>query len=190
VKHLALAAAALVGAAGLYAGPALVDSVAGVPDRQADVIFVPSPPQVVDAMLELAEVGPGDVLYDLGSGDGRIPIAAAQRHGIRAVGIEINARRIRAARANASAGGVEDKVSFRQGDLFEADFSDATVVTLFLLQSLNEKLKPRLLSELEPVSRFVSLAYTMGEDWPPDRAVQVGESMVYLWTIPAGSARG
>jgi precorrin-6B methylase 2 len=185
VKHLAVTATVLLGAAGLYAAPALVDSVAGAPDRQADVIFVPSPPHVVDAMLELAEVGPGDVLYDLGSGDGRIPIAATQQHDIRAVGIEINARRIRAARANASAAGVEDKISFRQGDLFEADFSEASVVTLFLLQSLNEKLKPRLLSELEPGSRVVSLAFTMGEDWPPDKAVRVGDSAVYLWTIPS-----
>lgn len=184
MRLLAVAAAALLGAAGLYAGPALVNAVAGEAERNPDVIFVPTPHKVVDAMLELADVRDGDVLYDLGSGDGRIPIAAALRHDVRAVGIEISPQRIRAARANARAAGVADRISFREEDLFESDFSEASVVTLFLLQSLNEKLKPRLLNELEPGTRIVSLAFTMGDDWPPERIVHVDGSTIYLWTVP------
>lgn len=181
---LVSAAAALLGVGGLYAGPALVGSVVDAPERSPDVIFVPTPHKVVDAMLELAEVRDGDVLYDLGSGDGRIPIAAATRHDIRAVGIEISPQRIRASRANARRAGVADRIDFRQEDLFRSDFSQASVITLFLLQDLNEKLKPRLLNELKPGSRVVSLAWTMGDDWPPERAVQVDGATIYLWTIP------
>lgn len=152
--------------------------------REPDVIFVPTPPAVVDAMLEMAEVRDGDVLYDLGSGDGRIPIAAARKYKMRAVGIDIDPRRIAEARANAAAAGVTDRVTFRQEDLFKADFSRATVVTLYLLDSLNEKLRPRLLSELRPGTRIVSHAFRMG-DWKSEKSRQVDGNMIYFWTVPA-----
>ena len=152
--------------------------------REPDVIYVPTPQPVVDAMLELAGVDGSDVLYDLGSGDGRIPITAARRFGIRAVGIDIEPVRIREANANARAAGVTDLVTFRQEDLFEADFSDASVVTLYLLQSLNRKLRPKLLAELRPGTRIVSHAFDMGEDWPPEQVRQVDSSTIYLWTVP------
>lgn len=158
------------------------------PVREPDVIYVPTPEPVVDAMLNLAEVKPGDVLYDLGSGDGRIPIRAAERFGVRATGIEINPVRLREANANAEKAGVTDLVSFRQDDLFEADFSDATVVTLYLLDSLNEKLRPRLLAELEPGTRIVSHAFRMG-DWEPEQTLEVGDSTIYRWTVPERGAR-
>lgn len=153
------------------------------PTRGPDVVYVPTPQPVVDAMLELAEVKTGDVLYDLGSGDGRIPITAAERYGVRGIGIDINPERIREANANAEAAGVTDLVTFRQEDLFEADFSDATVVTLYLLDSLNEKLRPRLLAELDPGTRIVSHAFRMG-DWEPEETVQVDSSTIFLWTVP------
>ena len=152
--------------------------------REPDVIYVPTPQPVVDAMLELAGVDGSDVLYDLGSGDGRIPITAARRFGIRAVGIDIEPVRIREANANARAAGVTDLVTFRQEDLFEADFSEASVVTLYLLQSLNRKLRPKLLAELRPGTRIVSHAFDMGEDWPPEQVRQVDSSTIYLWTVP------
>ncbi len=153
------------------------------PGRSPDVIFVPTPPQVVDAMLEMAQVRDGDVLYDLGSGDGRIPVAAAKKYKIRAVGIDIDPQRIAEARANAKAAGVTDEVTFRQEDLFQADFSDATVVTLYLLDSLNEKLRPRLLKELKPGTRIVSHAFKMG-DWAPEKSANIDGSMIYFWTVP------
>ncbi|MDH5833756.1 SAM-dependent methyltransferase [Luteimonas kalidii] len=152
--------------------------------RQPDVVYVPTPQPVVDAMLELAGVDEGDVLYDLGSGDGRIPITAARRFGIRAVGIDIEPVRIREANANARAAGVTDLVSFRQEDLFEADFGEASVVSLYLLQSLNMKLRPKLLAELRPGTRIVSHAFDMGEDWKPEQVRQVDSSTIYLWTVP------
>lgn len=153
------------------------------PKRGPDVIYVPTPPETVDAMLRLGEVKKGDVLYDLGSGDGRIPIAAAKRFGIRTVGIDINPERIKESQANAKAAGVAALVNFRNEDLFEADFGDATVVTLYLLTSLNEKLKPRLL-ELKPGTRIVSHAFDMG-DWEPEKTVHVGNgTTIYLWRIP------
>lgn len=153
--------------------------------RRPDVIYVPTPPEVVDAMLEMADVRDGDVLYDLGSGDGRIPIAAVQRAKLtKAVGIDIDPQRIQEANDNARLRGVTDQVEFRQADLFTSDFSDATVITLYLLDSLNEKLRPKLLAELEPGTRIVSHAFRMG-DWEPEETKMVGSSMIYRWTVPA-----
>jgi len=152
--------------------------------REPDVIFVPTPQDVVDAMLEMAGVKQGDVLYDLGSGDGRIPITAAKRYGIKAVGIDIDPARISEANANAKAAGVTDQVTFRNGDLFETDLGEASVVTLYLLPTLNQKLRPKLLKELKPGSRIVSHAFDMG-DWKPDETRMVGGRTVYLWTVPA-----
>ena len=120
----------------------------GAPLRTPDVIFVPTPQEVVDAMLKMAQVGPNDVLYDLGSGDGRIPITAAKTFGIRAVGIDIDPQRIREATEAARAAGVSDKVRFLNQDLFTTDIREATVVTLYLLPSLNLRLIPKLNSEL------------------------------------------
>jgi methylase of polypeptide subunit release factors len=147
---------------------------------------VPTPEIIVDAMLKLGEVKPGDVLYDLGSGDGRIPIAAAKQFGVRAVGIDINPQRIAEANSNAQAAGVTRLVSFRNGDLFEADFSEATVITLYLLPSLNEKLRPKLM-QLKPGTRIVSHAFLMGE-WEPEQTVEVGGTQIYRWTVPPRGA--
>lgn len=157
---------------------------AAPPTRGPDVIFVPTPNEVVDRMLELAAVTRNDVVYDLGSGDGRIPITAAQRYGARAVGIDIDPQRIRESRENAREAGVEDKVRFIEGDLFEADIREATVVTLYLLTQLNAKLRPKLLKELKPGTRIVSHAFDMG-DWEPEQRVYVGATSVFLWRIPA-----
>ena len=154
------------------------------PARSPDVIYVPTPQPVVEGMLELAGVGPDDVLYDLGSGDGRIPVTAAKKYSIRAVGIDINPVRIREANANAEAAGVTDKVTFIEADLFQADISEATVVTLYLLQSLNVKLRPKLLSELRPGTRIVSHAFDMANEWEPEETREVDGSMIYLWTVP------
>ena len=158
--------------------------------REPDVIYVPTPPEVVAAMLKVANVKKGDVLYDLGSGDGRIPVTAAQKFGVRAVGIDINPERIKEANENARKAGVTDRVKFLNEDLFEADFSEATVVTLYLLDSLNEKLRPKLLRELKPGTRIVSHSFRMG-DWQPEQTIDVNGSMVYFWTVPAkGAATG
>lgn len=148
-----------------------------------DVPFVRSPKKVVVQMLDLADVSADDIVYDLGSGDGRIPITAAQQFGARGVGIEIRPDLVQTARKRAETAGVSDRVEFRQGDLFEADLSDATVVTLYLLPDVNTKLRPKLFEELEPGTRVVSHGFDM-DQWEPDTSIQVGDSYVYLWTIP------
>ncbi|MDQ3288326.1 MAG: methyltransferase domain-containing protein [Pseudomonadota bacterium] len=150
--------------------------------RTPDVVYVPTPPKVVDAMLKAAEVGKDDVLYDLGSGDGRIPITAARRWGTRGIGVEIDPQRIADARQGAKRAGVTDKVTFIEGDLFDTDLSKATVVTLYLLPSLNLRLRPKLL-ELEPGTRIVSHAFDMG-DWAPEETIDVDGATVYRWTVP------
>ena len=147
-----------------------------------DVPYVPTPEPVVDKMLELAQVGPKDVVYDLGSGDGRIVIAAAKK-GARGVGIDIDPERIREAKRNASRAGVADRVEFREGNLFKADIRDATVVTLYLLTGVNRQLRPKLLGELKPGTRVVSHAFDMG-DWQPVATERVGSSTVYYWVVP------
>lgn len=152
------------------------------PSRTPDVIFVPTPQDVVDAMLKVAKVGPNDVLYDLGSGNGIIPVTAAKQFGTRGVGIDIDPTRIAEANANARKNNVTDKVKFIQGDLFEQDLSEATVISLYLLNSLNLKLRPKLL-ELKPGTRIVSHAFDMG-DWAPEQTINVDARMVYFWTVP------
>jgi len=149
----------------------------------SDVPFVPTPERVVEKMLEVARVGPKDVVYDLGSGDGRIVIAAARTHGARGVGIDIDPERIQEARDNARKAGVSERVEFRQEDLFKADFRDATVVTMYLLSAVNLRLRPKLLAELKPGTRIVSHAFNMG-DWKPDATYKVGSSTVYYWVVP------
>lgn len=151
--------------------------------RRPDVIYVPTPDNVVLAMLNMAQVTRTDVVYDLGSGDGRIPIAAARLFGARGVGIEIDPVLVRRADENASRAGVGGRVAFRHQDLFEADIHDATVVTLFLLQGLNLKLRPKLERELRPGTRVVSLNFTMGDEWPPDLTQDADGLTIYMWTV-------
>ena len=145
--------------------------------------YVTSPPQVVDAMLKLAAVGREDVLYDLGSGDGRIVISAASKYGARGVGVENNPARVDEARANARTAGVVHRVRFELKDLFDADISDATVVAVYLLPDVNLRLRNRLMRELKPGARVVSHSFGMG-DWKPDKQMLVDGVPVYLWTIP------
>ena len=151
--------------------------------RTPDVIFVPTPQAVVDAMLKLAKVTKNDVIYDLGSGDGRIPITAAKTYGARGVGIDIDPQRIREATENLKTAGMGDRVKFLNQDLFTTDISEATVVTLYLLPSLNLKLLPKLNRELKPGTRIVSHAFDMG-DWKPEKELDVNGRKVYFWTIP------
>ena len=151
--------------------------------RQPDVRFVATPQSVVEQMLELANVKPGDVVYDLGCGDGRVVITAAKQYGVRAVGIDIDPERINQSLENARKAGVEDRVSFRNEDLFEADIREATVVSLYLLHSLNLKLRPKLWKELKPGTRIVSHNFGMG-DWPSEKEIEVLSGRIYLWTIP------
>ena len=150
---------------------------------RVDIHYVPTPEPVVAAMIEMAEIGEGDVLYDLGSGDGRIPIAAAKQFGVRAVGIEIDPRLIRKAQANAKTAGVSHLVEFREADLFATDFSDADVVTLYLGDTLNLRLRPQLLEQLHPGARVVSHDFGMG-DWTPEERRVVANRPVYKWTVP------
>lgn len=163
------------------------------PARTPDVPFVPTTDKAVQEMLKLANVQKSDILYDLGCGDGRIVIAAAKTYGAKAVGIDINPERIKEARENAKREGVEHLVRFEENDLFVADIKEATVVSLFLLSSVNLKLRPRLLQELKPGTRVVSNTFDMG-DWKPEKEAHVdgstGEDFsglsqrLYLWTIP------
>jgi len=152
-----------------------------------DVPYVPTPQAVVDEMLKLAEVGKGDVIYDLGCGDGRIVITAAQKHGARGVGVDIDPQRIAESNENARKAGVTDRVKFMVQDLFTTDFKEATVVTLYLLPDVNLKLRPKLLRELKPGTRIVSHAFDMG-DWKPDKTVQVEGRTIYYWVVPAAAA--
>lgn len=151
--------------------------------QDLDVIYVPTREPVMDAMLRLAEVDFEDVVYDLGCGDGRIVIAAAQRFGATGVGIDLDPQRIKEAKDNAVDAGVTDKVTFIEGDLFESDFREATVVTLYLLTELNNRLKPILMEQLKPGTKVVSHAFSMG-DWEPEKQEEVDGTTVYLWTIP------
>ena len=156
--------------------------------RAPDVVYVPTPQEVVDAMLELAQVKSTDVIYDLGSGDGRIPITAAQKYGARGVGIDINPERTKEANDNLKKANVGDKVKFLTADLFETNISEATVITLYLLPTLNEKLRPKLFRELKPGTRVVSHAFSMGDAWPPEKTLNVNGRTVYFWTIPANAS--
>ena len=152
--------------------------------QQGDVVYIPTPQPVVDAMLELAAVTADDIVYDLGSGDGRIVITAAKKYGARGVGVEIDGALVARARKNAAAAGVSDRVQFVQQNLFEADLGKATVVTLYLLQSLNERLRPKLVRELRPGARVVSHVFNMGPEWPAERTITVDRSRVFLWSLP------
>jgi SAM-dependent methyltransferase len=151
--------------------------------QQRDVPFVPTPYETVEEMLKLANVGPGDYVIDLGSGDGRIVIAAAKK-GAYGHGIDIDPKRIGEARKNASKAGMDGRVLFIEGNLFETDFSRASVITMYLLNSVNMKLRPHLLKNLKPGTRIVSYYFNMN-DWEPDKRIEVNNSDVYFWIIPA-----
>ncbi|MBE9167214.1 class I SAM-dependent methyltransferase [Pleurocapsales cyanobacterium LEGE 06147] len=167
--------------------PAQAPTTNGQNAARADVPFVPTPNEVVEEMLQIANVTGDDVLYDLGSGDGRIVITAAQKYGTRGTGIEINPELVEQSRANAEEARVAERVEFLQQDLFETDLSDATVVTLYLLPDINLKLRPKLFEELQPGTRIVSHDFDMGE-WEPERVEQiqgpVRQHTIYYWVVP------
>jgi SAM-dependent methyltransferase len=155
--------------------------------QQSLAPYVPSPPDVVERMLALAKVTSDDLVYDLGCGDGRIPIAAARKYGAHGVGIDIDPVRVEEARANAKKAGVERLVEFRVEDALKVDVTQATVVTLYLLSSSNARLRPILTRQLRPGARIVSHAFSMGPSWPADRFEQFtsasgDEVLLYLWT--------
>ncbi len=158
-------------------------AVTAVNAQEPDVPYVPTPSLVVEKMLDLAGVQPGDYLIDLGSGDGRIVIAAAKRGAI-AHGIDIDPLRIEEANKNARDAGVSDRVIFVEGDIFTADFSSADVVTLYLLNSVNLKLRPQLLEKLRPGTRIISHDFDM-DDWAYDEFLYIDESSIYKWIVPA-----
>lgn len=148
-----------------------------------DVPYVPTPQKVVERMLRMAGVSKHDLVYDLGCGDGRLVITAALKHGARGVGIDIDPARIHDARINARTAKVQQRVKFIVGDLFQADLSQATVVTLYLLPRLNRQLRPQLWRQLSPGTRIVSHGFDMGEEWPPDQSETVNGTTLYYWTI-------
>lgn len=148
-----------------------------------DVPYVPTPMDVVEAMLDLAKVSKNDVVYDLGCGDGRIVVTAAKKYGATGIGVDLNPERIKEANENAKEKGVEKKVKFYEGNLFDFDFSKASVLTLYLLPDVNLQLMPKILKEMKPGSRVISHAFDMG-NWEPDKQISVDGRTVYLWTVP------
>jgi len=170
-------AAAVLGALLTHAAVAHAD------EKLPTVPYVPTPDEVVDKMLTMAKVGKDDVVYDLGCGDGRIVITAARKYGARGVGIDLNPERIKEANENLQKARVGDRVKFMVGDLFESDFSEATVVTLYLLPQVNAALRPQLWRQLKAGTRVVSHAFDMGPEWPPERTETIDGRTLYLWTI-------
>ena len=165
------------------------EETANRPQRKLDVWYVATPHEIVARMLDIAKVRSGDLVYDLGCGDGRMVIAAAKQYGTRGVGVDLDPQRIREARENAKREGVEHLVTFKVADMFETDLREATVVLLYLLPELNRRLKPKLFEELRPGARVVSHDWDMGRDWPPDEYVKLGGDGIYLWIMPEHSAR-
>lgn len=180
-----LLAAALGAALIAFERPIVAQQTAQAPVRTPDIFFVPTPDAVVTGMLKLATVGKNDVVYDLGCGDGKIVIAAAQQFGARGVGIDIDPQRIKESNENAQKAGVTDRVTFILGDIFDpaVKIGDATVVTLYLLPTLNEKLSPRLRAELRPGTRIVSHSFLMGS-WAPDKTEEADGRSIHLWLVP------
>lgn len=168
-------------------GRALAQPISILP--RLDVPYVPTPQPVVDKMLELARVGKNDMLFDLGCGDGRIVVTAAKARGARGTGIDLDPARIAEATENAKRAGVADRAKFRVGDLFKTDFSSATVVTLYLLPTINAKLRPQLWKQLRVGTRVVSHAFDMGSEWPAEKTAQVDGRAIYYWTITEANKR-
>jgi SAM-dependent methyltransferase len=168
-------------------GRALAQPISILP--HLDVPYVPTPQPVVDKMLELARVGKNDMLFDLGCGDGRIVVTAAKARGARGTGIDLDPARIAEATENAKKAGVADRAKFRVGDLFKTDFSSATVVTLYLLPTINAKLRPQLWKQLRVGTRVVSHAFDMGSEWPAEKTAQVDGRAIYYWTITEANKR-
>jgi len=152
-------------------------------DVKPDIVYVPTPYKVVEAMLEVADIGPTDILFDLGSGDGRIVIAAARDFGATGIGVEIDPKYVAMARLNAAADNVTDRVTFTQADLFDIDFTDATVVALYLSEALNLRLRETLLEDLSPGTRIISHEFTLG-DWEPEKSLNIDGHMVHYWVVP------
>lgn len=164
-----------------------------MPFRRPDIGFIPTPSNVLEVILQLAQLSSQDVVYDLGCGDGRILIAAAQRYGVRGVGIDIDPDRVKEATQHARVAGVDHLIQFHQQDLYETDFHEATVVILYLLPHLNLKLRPLLLAQLKPGDRILSHDFDMG-DWEPDDIVQVPIeadeiATVYRWVVGSGQPK-
>jgi len=184
---LSLAAASFVGLTVVPGLPAVNSGTrpllsAGHRAQLPSIYFAPTPQPVVESMLKLAGVGADDVVYDLGSGDGRIVVIAAQRYGARGVGVELRSDLVAISRQVAREGGVADRVTFVEGDMFTADISEATVVTMWLSESINVQLEPKLKRELRPGTRIVSRQFRIG-NWSPERAVRVDKEELFLWTI-------
>ncbi|HVL72955.1 MAG TPA: class I SAM-dependent methyltransferase [Beijerinckiaceae bacterium] len=173
-------------AAALFAGALMLAPSAFAQDAEVklDVPYVPTPMQVVDKMLELAQVTKDDYVIDLGSGDGRIPIRAAEKYGARAFGVDINPVRVKEAEENKAKANVGDRVSFKVQNLFDTPIGEANVLTMYLLSRVNLELRPRILKEMRPGSRVTSHAFDMG-DWKPERHEKVDGRDVYLWIVPA-----
>lgn len=157
------------------------------PQKSPEVPYVPTPQTVVDEMLKLASVTKDDVVYDLGSGDGRIVITAAKKYGARGLGVDINPERVKEADANAVQAGVTDRVKFVAQDLFETNLKEASVITLYLLPAVNLRLRPKLWNELKPGSRVVSHSFDMG-DWKPNKTVEIEGTKIHFWVIPDKAA--
>ncbi len=155
--------------------------------RIPDVHYEPTPQLIVEELLKMAEVNRNDIIYDLGCGDGRFVITAAKKYGARGVGIDIDPERIKDSKRNALAAGVQDRVKFVEGDLFETDFREATVVALYLLPDLNLQLRPTLLKDLKPGTRVVSHEFDM-YDWKPDKMGRLGQKTYYFWVVPVDAA--
>ena len=183
LSALAAASLLLVTPVGVYAIEPSFAPTQALTGDSLDVPYVPTPQSVVDKMLDIAKVTGEDYLIDLGSGDGRIPIAAAKRFGAKGMGVDIDAARVQEAKTNAVNARVEDKVEFRKQDLFETDLSKATVLTMYLLPRVNLQLRPRILNELKPGTRVVSHNFDMG-DWKPDQKIKVDGRTIYLWIVP------
>lgn len=181
MRNRLLALAVTIVVAG-FSGAATASAQTAAPTRRPDVIFVPTPEAVVEAMLQVANVTKSDVVYDLGCGDGRIPVTAAKKYGARGFCYDIDPQRIKEANENVAKNNVGNLVTVVHADLFETDLSGASVVTLYLLPSLNVKLMPKLMKELKPGTRIVSHAFDMG-DWKPEQELDVNGRKVYYWTI-------
>jgi SAM-dependent methyltransferase len=186
-RTLLLSAATASGLTMLPCGRALAEAVATPP--KLDVPYVPTPQEVVDEMLELGKVGKNDTLFDLGCGDGRIVVTVAKVRGARGTGIDIDPVRIAEATENARKAGVSDRAKFRVGDLFKTDISSATVVTLYLLPTINARLRPQLWKQLKVGTRVVSHEFDMGAEWPAAKTAEVDGRTIYYWTITEANKR-